>query len=212
MTTQTVPTHVIDTLAAELRRSTDNQARFEKAYTLARGEHDERQSLLAKSVLDNGDAIRTLRTELSVVSAKVEATKDLAREALVVGKTTAETLARLDLWMRDRFAVEDVEKGKMIAEIARLDSADAVAEQRDEKVDEEITAMHRRAEATKAALDLQQQKHEEAVARAEHDRARSTIKTGVAAALPAAMFSFLKEHPNAFETAWKALGSLFGAH
>lgn len=216
MTTQTVSQSSLAELAEELRRATNNQARFEKAVTLARGQFDERQSVIAQGVLDNGDAIRAVRTELFVVSGKVAATQEIAAKSLAVGEATAKSLAGLDAWMRTRFATEDVEKGKLLAEIARLDTADSAAEQRDEKVDEEITAMHRRAEAQKKAaedaLAEQQRKHDEAVARAEQDRARGTLKVGIGAALPAALFSFLKEHPGAFETAWKAIGSLFGAH
>lgn len=216
MTTQTVPARTLADLIEELRRSTDNQARFEKAVTLARGKSDERMSVVAQGVLDNGEAIRELRTELFVVSGKVDEAKKYALESVVVSKATQQAVTTLDSWMRERFATEDVEKGKLLAEIARLDTADSAAEKRDEKVDEEITAMHRRAEAQKKAaedaLAEQQRKHDEAVARAEQDRARGTLKVGIGAALPAALFSFLKEHPGAFETAWKAVGSLFGAH
>lgn len=210
MTTQSAPQLSLAELAGELRRSSENQARFERAYTLARGKFDERQGIIAKSVLDNGDAIRAVRTELLVVSQAVDETRQIALKAVGVGEATQKTVTELDTWMRARFATEDEEKGKLIAEIARLDNADAVAEQRDDKVGEEITSMHRRQEAARAALEAQQKRHDEAVARAEQDRARGTLKVGIATALPAALFSFLKEHPTAFETAWKAIGTLFG--
>lgn len=210
MTTQAVPTRSIVELSDTLNKAIANQARFEKSYTLARGKFAEEQSAIAAAVLANGDAIRKLDLDLALVASGLDDTRRMATEALTVGKATQQTLQSLDSYLRKRFATDDIEKGQLIAEIAGLHSADSVAEKRDEKVDEEITAMHRRQEAAKIALEAQQKKHEEAVARAEQDRARGTLKVGIGAALPAALFAFLKEHPGAFETAWKALGGLLG--
>lgn len=206
MTSKMAPHHwTLDEVAQALERSLEGHARFERAYTLARGQFEERQSAIAAAVLTNGDALRVVRTEVSLMNTKLDQVQKTSDE-------TQSALQSLDRWMRERFADADADKGRILAEFARLDNADAAAEQRDEKQNEEITSVHRRQEAARLALEAQQKAHAETVARIEADRARTTLKAGVATALPAALFSFLKEHPHAPEALWKAFLSLFGGH
>ena len=200
MTSQPVSPRELAGLAEELHRTSERLARFERSTVLARQKAEEGQAAIAAGVLANGEGLRTLRTELL---ADNKATRTVAKEALAEGKAVRREIASLDAWMRARFATDDEEKGRIIAEVARLDKADAEAAERDSQVNEEITSIHRQQAA-------QHKLHEAAVALAEQERAKTTLRAGVAAALPSALFAFLKEHPHALTNAYKAILGWWG--
>lgn len=183
-------------LAEDVRALSERTVRFERSSTLGRNAQNETLSMLAAGIVANGDAIREL-------SPKVDAACRHAGEATAAAVGVGVALASLDGRLTERWKGDDETMGKLLAELARLHTADETAEARDNGVDQEITQI-RKAQEAADALHLEAQK------RAEHDRASKNARQGAATALGTAAAGYLTTHPQAIGDAFAAVAKLFG--
>lgn len=165
-----------------LKDHRERSLRFERGYVEARKQFGDKLSDIAKAMLDVGEAIRMVATDLRGVKADTAAT------------TTLVTALRTDLSghiaaQEARWAHEDVQQGALLAELAALHGKDTAIETAQAGTSEEVTQMRH------AAI--------EQATRAETDRATKTVRTAVATALGGSVVAYLKANPDAFERAWR---------
>jgi len=171
----------VTALEEDVQRIRKRQADHEEGVIQARQRHFEQQSVIAQGVIAQG-------AELGLVHGKVDV---LTRE---VSSMSAEVQALTGL-VRRRFETDDEREGKLLAELAALHKQDGTLEKANAAVVEEVSEI----KDTQIA----------AIEKLEVERAGKTVRAGAVSALGAAIFSYLKANPDAFEQALHALGKLF---
>ncbi len=180
----------------------ERQIRFEVAYVEGRKRLFDDVSNLAQGLLDLTEISRDTSIRVKGLEG---GQKEMKGDLLTLKTDTGElkqTAAKVDAGLEalgkqltERFETEDVERGKLLAELAGLHKADSSLATNDSEMREEITEVR--------------EGYKSATTKLEVDRARTTMRQGVATAFGGALVSYLKANPDAFERVWRFVGHLF---
>lgn len=184
-------------LKQDVRELHDRLGRFEQQATLSRERQNEQASHLAAALLKTTESVQALDRRQE----RLEGTVTDLREGL---KSLTGVLTQHIQRQEDRWREDDITKGRILAEIGRLDATDLAAEDRDSRADLKM-------EALRAAQKAQELRTIEVMERAEADRARSTLRVGLGTTLGGAIVSYWKGNPNALQELGSWLSSLFGS-
>jgi hypothetical protein len=177
----------IEEIKRAYKEQQERQIRFEVSYVEGRKRLFDDVSSLAQGLLVVTEATRDTQIRVKGVENDV---KDLKASS---GRVE-ESLAALSQRLTERFESDDLERGALLVELAKLHKADSSLQGNDVEMREEITEVR--------------QMHVLATTQIEQERARTTLRQGVATVFGGALVSYLKANPDAFERAWKLVGGL----